>query len=693
MFRSCGVVHFGPSHRRQMSSVNDGNENERLLKGRLGPDILTSALPNKAAAVSYDPQLDLTPQQSSNLSEVKKYSTQELDRSPPSLKYLFPYIFFQAYSFYGLSAILALYFTVQLQLSEPVSVTAVHYFIAASFFVALIGGAMSDSRLGKFWSVMIGCVFWVSGMLLLIGVAWPQLHIQHTYFLTIPFIALTFVAIGKGVTTPINSALVGSQFLLTPAQMIQRSRAFSILYFSICAGSVLTKFATPYMVTHAPGHTFSAFCILGLVLAVGVCAVALGKNSFERRAQMQTDLYGANTSSNAIWAIIQVYRQIISPGKKMIASSGKLGKKAAAVDGNEAPPLTGLGVVDSDEEDVSFPPKADSAEGDTEEEEDDEGDDDANLAYLTGIDQAVVEGPNHSADEADVENAGHRSKSKRETREDWLHEQAGTGFWLRAVPVCGYEQVAAVRSLTNVCIIFLPLPIFWSLYFQTYSTWIYQARAMDRNLPILGRICPDQPQSLNPLFDIVLIPLLSQVIYPLLQKWNLRPKPLLKMTIGMGFAVACYVVAGIVQIAVEQHPVTTLVVHGVTIYEGGVSVLWQIPQYLLLSIAECLFAVSGLEFADSEAPLSMRTALQAVWYVNIGIANVFVIFITIFLPDVSALLFFFYAGLILIATIIFALLSLPYRYRKPPPSYSNKMIRNLPSTLTSQYDTRSSVQM
>jgi len=45
---------------------------------------------------------------------------------------------------------------------------------------------------------------------------------------------------------------------------------------------------------------------------------------------------------------------------------------------------------------------------------------------------------------------------------------------------------------------------------------------------------------------------------------------------------------------------------------GRVNILWQLPQYLLMAIAEVLVAVTGLEFAYSQAPVNMRLAYSII---------------------------------------------------------------------------------
>jgi hypothetical protein len=44
-----------------------------------------------------------------------------------------------------------------------------------------------------------------------------------------------------------------------------------------------------------------------------------------------------------------------------------------------------------------------------------------------------------------------------------------------------------------------------------------------------------------------------------------------------------------------------------------ISILWQVPQYVILSAAEVSFYVSGLKFACLEAPVSMKSVVQGLW--------------------------------------------------------------------------------
>ncbi|XP_052746696.1 uncharacterized protein LOC112053030 [Bicyclus anynana] len=84
------------------------------------------------------------------------------------------------------------------------------------------------------------------------------------------------------------------------------------------------------------------------------------------------------------------------------------------------------------------------------------------------------------------------------------------------------------------------------------------------------------------------------------------------------------------------------------------NLVWIVPQYLLISMAEIMFAVSGLEFSFTQAPKSMKTITIAAWYMSVAIGNLIVILVAqtkIF--ESRAIEFFVYAGMLMAAMLVF----------------------------------------
>uniref|UniRef100_A0A914QG16 Uncharacterized protein n=1 Tax=Panagrolaimus davidi TaxID=227884 RepID=A0A914QG16_9BILA len=77
-----------------------------------------------------------------------------------------------------------------------------------------------------------------------------------------------------------------------------------------------------------------------------------------------------------------------------------------------------------------------------------------------------------------------------------------------------------------------------------------------------------------------------------------------------------------------------------------VNILWQIPQYILITLAEVLFAISGNEFAYSQAPPSMKAVVYALWMCTGAIGDLIIIVIALFdiFQDI-AMQCFVYAGI------------------------------------------------
>jgi len=58
-----------------------------------------------------------------------------------------------------------------------------------------------------------------------------------------------------------------------------------------------------------------------------------------------------------------------------------------------------------------------------------------------------------------------------------------------------------------------------------------------------------------------------------------------------------------------------------------VSIGWLIPQYIVVTVAEVLVSVTGLEFGYAQAPKSMKAVVQSFWLLTTCFGNLIDIFL------------------------------------------------------------------
>ena len=247
--------------------------------------------------------------------------------------------------------------------------------------------------------------------------------------------------------------------------------------------------------------------------------------------------------------------------------------------------------------------------------------------------------------------------------------------------------------------------LFWALFDQHSSTWITQARDMDRVLALspsgwiaagavtgllfaafalylktpsarrvgalllfLGfgsavswagleagtlTLGESQIPALNPLMVMLLIPLTQKVLYPGLSRLGFEPTPLRRMTIGLYLAAASFVVVAILQRAIDETPAG----------EPGVHVAWQILPYLLITVSEVMVSITGLEFGYSQAPKRMKSVIMGFWLLTVSFGNLLAGKV---LGHIRLELFDFFllfSGLMAVAGVAFQLIAARYRYR------------------------------
>ncbi len=247
----------------------------------------------------------------------------------------------------------------------------------------------------------------------------------------------------------------------------------------------------------------------------------------------------------------------------------------------------------------------------------------------------------------------------------------GGGAWLqldRAKRHHPDEDIEGARAVLRLMVIFGLVTPFWSLFDQKASTWILQGDAMQ--LPGFMKSA-SQMQALNPLLVMLLIPFNNLVLYPRLKKLGLEPTALRRMGLGIAFAGVAWVVIAFIQLRVDLLAASA----------GKLSVLWQAGPYFLLTFGEVLVSATGLEFAYSQAPGRMKSAVSSMWSLAVTVGNLWVLLVNLTVKSptvtdaikargwgVTATQMFFFAGFAFLSAAAFALYALRYKvvdyYRK-----------------------------
>uniref|UniRef100_A0A914CSR8 Uncharacterized protein n=1 Tax=Acrobeloides nanus TaxID=290746 RepID=A0A914CSR8_9BILA len=98
--------------------------------------------------------------------------------------------------------------------------------------------------------------------------------------------------------------------------------------------------------------------------------------------------------------------------------------------------------------------------------------------------------------------------------------------------------------------------------------------------------------------------------------------------------------------------------------DNSVSILWQLPQYVVVTFAEMLFAISAQEFAYTQAPRSMKSVVFSLYLLTVALGDCIIIAIAALnvFKDL-AIQNLVYAGGMFIVITIFMVLSIFYKYK------------------------------
>ena len=489
----------------------------------------------------------------------------------------------ERFSFYGMRAILWLYIVSLYQgvgmENAKDEATATYHFFVAGVYALPMIGAILSDRLLGKYKTIL----WLS-MVYTLGHLVLSATEGTIWGLNL---GLALIAVGSGGIKPCVSAHVGDQF--GAGNWSKLERVYQGFYFIINFGSFFSTLLVPLF--REWWGISVAFAVPGVLMAIATLFFWLGRNVFIHvPAQPGGKLGLLDTLAGS--ALFMVVGSLFFTGSQ--PASMKLVVAVAFL-------VIGL---------VLFGMRQRIAE------------DDGALAVTIFSLKAMFKG-----------------EDKR--------EEGIPSFFGAAAKHFGREAAEGTVAVFKIISIFLLVSVFWALFDQHSSTWIRQAEMMNREftLPIVGSfsLTPDQLPAMNPLMVMLIIPILTYGVFPLIHKMGLEVTPLRKMSAGMVVTSLSFAAVAIMQGWIDSSG------------EGTISALWQVIPYVLITTAEVLVSVTGLEFAYSQAPKRMKSTIMGFWLLTVALGNVLVAVIA-GLGDLPLESFFWlFAVMMLVAGLLFAL--------------------------------------
>ncbi len=616
------------------------------------------------------------------------------DRFPPGIPFIVGNEGAERFSYYGMRAILYVYlaslyvqFVAEDQLTAAqtdaarAQATAVaHLFMAGVYAFPMIGAILADRLLGKypviFWVSLIYCaghaVLAVAGRL---G-EWGNFK-GAEYGM---YAGLALIAIGSGGIKPCVSANVGDQFSAKNSHLV--TKVFQIFYFIINFGSFFSTLLTPLLYAHFGAEV--AFGVPGIMMALATIVFWIGRNRFVRvppKPGGKLGLLDVGSSVLLFAPVVAIIAAVFVQGEHFKSGDNEGLSHAQFYWQYVSGYLTHLAITSWHYFVI------------------------AGVLVGVGLYLFVLR-QRKEADAGFLAVVLYAFRHKHERR-------AGEGFFEPARRKFGDEAAEGPPAVLRIVLVFSMISVFWALFDQHASTWIEQAKQMNRSLTVpywtgryvvaativlalyggtwlfmwvSNRAVPTlvtkvlfgvvvaagllsvvldmndgqtttielkaaQISALNPLMVMIIIPLLNVAVYRPMERRNLTIRPLQKMTVGMFLAAVAFAGAAVLQAQIESRGAL-----------GQVHVLWQIAPYLIMTTAEVLVSVTGLEFAYTQAPRRMKSTIMGFWLLGVTFGNILVAFLAPMQKILSLSEFFWvFTGLMVGASLLFTVLAYLYK--------------------------------
>lgn len=227
----------------------------------------------------------------------------------------------------------------------------------------------------------------------------------------------------------------------------------------------------------------------------------------------------------------------------------------------------------------------------------------------------------------------------------------GMSFLDGAIKDHTQEQIEAVRAVFDIAKLFAAISVFWALFDQHGSSWVIQAMNMD--LMFMGvQFSASQIAAWNPIMVMGLIPFFSLLVYPFFEKMGIHMTALRRMTWGMFIGAVSFLIIGLIQVWMDSS-------------DDKINVMWQFFPYLVITMAEVMISITGLEFAYTQAPRSMKSSIMSIWLLTVFFGNLITAYVSEinFFPVASSGYFLFFAVLMALFAIVFWWMAKNYKIK------------------------------
>jgi POT family proton-dependent oligopeptide transporter len=215
------------------------------------------------------------------------------------------------------------------------------------------------------------------------------------------------------------------------------------------------------------------------------------------------------------------------------------------------------------------------------------------------------------------------------------------------------EKVEGFKAVYRVMAVFFFALGFWAVWDQCLSEWVLQAAKMNLNIN-LGftsfSVIAGQVSTVNTVFLLIMIPIFNYWIYPALDKMGLKTTPLRRLGFGLFLTALSFVVIALIQTNIDNG--------------GHPSIWYQIFAYFVLSAAEVLVSITGLQYAYTHSPISMKSTMNGIWFLVVALGNLFTGVINgnissggIFAGLVGAKYYWFFVGVVTAFLVLFMLIA------------------------------------